>query len=369
VFSIAHPTNSNHNGGQLQFGPDGMLYAGTGDGGSANDPPNNAQNPSSLLGKMLRIDPLSGATTPEIYALGLRNPFRFSFDRQTGDLVIGDVGQNNWEEVDFSPAGTAPGRNYGWRCREGMHANPNLSSPCTVPGAIDPVLEKDHSTTNYRAIIGGYVVRDPALSGLTGRYVYGDNNESRIHSVTLPGATDDAATGLTVSHTTSFGEDSCGHVYVASGDGPVYRIDGDTFTPCPEQTGPTPGPTPTPTPVPTPPGDKTPPTLRLDARARQHALRLHGFRVAIASDEQCTAAVSGTVRIAGSKHAYTLSSAMPQIDTGGRVKVTLRASSRTLRAIRTALRHHRAVTATLTVTGRDIAGNQSSGVRRIRAVR
>src|SRR4051794_11766986 len=108
VFTVDHPTNSNHNGGQLQFGPDGLLYAGTGDGGSGNDPPNNAQNRSSNLGKLLRVDPLStDASRPSIYALGLRNPFRFSFDRQTGDLIIGDVGQSAREEIDFSAKGTA----------------------------------------------------------------------------------------------------------------------------------------------------------------------------------------------------------------------------------------------------------------------
>src|SRR3954468_20292940 len=104
VFTVDHPTNTNHNGGQLQFGPDGMLYAGTGDGGSGNDPPNNAQTlGTNWLGKLLRIDPLSTSGSPEIYAYGLRNPFRFSFDRGTGDLTIGDVGQNAYEEVAFAP--------------------------------------------------------------------------------------------------------------------------------------------------------------------------------------------------------------------------------------------------------------------------
>ncbi|MEA2432227.1 MAG: hypothetical protein QOI19_2700, partial [Thermoleophilaceae bacterium] len=209
VFTVDHPTNGNHNGGQLQFGPDGLLYAGTGDGGSGNDPPNNAQNPSSNLGKLLRVDPLAAdASRPSIFASGLRNPFRFSFDRQTGDLTIGDVGQGGWEEVDFSPAGTAAGRNYGWHCREGMHATPGVS--CTVPGAVDPVMEKEHSTTGFCAIIGGYVVRDASLGSLAGRYVYGDNCAAGVRSVTLPTATDDSATGLTVDGLSSFGEDSCG---------------------------------------------------------------------------------------------------------------------------------------------------------------
>src|SRR3954471_14362229 len=235
ILTVDHPTNGNHNGGQLQFGPDGLLYAGTGDGGSGNDPPNNAQNPGSLLGKLLRIDPRVAGAAPSIYASGLRNPFRYSFDRQTGDLIIGDVGQGRREEVDFSPAGTAPGRNYGWHCREGAHDTPGVT--CTAPGAIEPVLEKDHNTTAFRAIIGGYVVRDPSVPELNGRYVYGDNNAPEIRVVSLPGAVDDAATGLSVSGLTSFGEDSCGHVYATAGGGQVARIDGDAFTPCPEPPG------------------------------------------------------------------------------------------------------------------------------------
>src|SRR3954468_14990820 len=214
VFTVDHPTNSNHNGGQLQFGPDGMLYAGTGDGGSGNDPPNNAQNPGSNLGKLLRVDPLSSdASRPSIYASGLRNPFRFTFDRQTGDLIIGDVGQGAREEIDFSAMGTAPGTNYGWRCWEGTLKNTNITPQCDPGNDVKPVFEKNHSTDGYCAIIGGYVVRDAALGSLAGRYVYGDNCAPAIRSLTLPAAGDDAPTGLTVDGLSSFGEDSCGHLY------------------------------------------------------------------------------------------------------------------------------------------------------------
>src|SRR3954449_1937284 len=147
VFTVDHPTNSNHNGGQLQFGPDGLLYAGTGDGGSGNDPPNNAQNPNSNLGKLLRVDPLSStASRPEIYASGLRNPFRFTFDRQTGDLIIGDVGQGAREEIDFSAKGTAAGGNYGWRCWEGTLKNTNITPQCDPGNDVKPLLEKNHSS-------------------------------------------------------------------------------------------------------------------------------------------------------------------------------------------------------------------------------
>src|SRR4051794_8693241 len=142
VLSIDHPRFGNHNGGQLQFGPDGELYAGTGDGGSGNDPNGNAQNPASQLGKLLRIDRTAGGAS--VVASGLRNPWRFSFDRQTRDLAIGDVGQNAYEEVDFTPAGTGAGLNYGWRCFEGFHRTSN--SCATTTGMTPPVLERNHSS-------------------------------------------------------------------------------------------------------------------------------------------------------------------------------------------------------------------------------
>jgi hypothetical protein len=369
VFTVDHPTNGNHNGGQIQFGPDGKLYAGTGDGGSGNDPPNNAQNPASNLGKMLRVDPLSAsAGTPEIFASGLRNPFRFSFDRQTGDLVIGDVGQNHWEEVDFSPAGTAAGRNYGWHCREGMHANPDVS--CTVLGAVDPVLEKDHSTDGFCAIIGGYVVRDASLGSLAGRYVYGDNCANALRSVTLPAATDDSATGLTVDGLSSFGEDSCGHVYATSLSGPVYRIDGDAFSPCPE---PPPGGGGTTTP---PPGgggepaspDTTPPVLRLSAWPNQHALRNRGFWVRASCNEVCGVNLVGAMRIHGSTRVYKLKRAARLVSAGGRQQITLQLWGRGLRALRAALRHHRHVSSTLTATALDAGKNQAVAQGHLQAV-
>src|SRR3954468_4941876 len=147
LLRVDHPVNGNHNGGQLQMGPDGMLYAATGDGGSGNDPPNNAQNPASRLGKLLRIDPETGATST--YASGLRNPWRVSFDRRTGDLIVADVGQSAYEEVDFQRAGYHPGANYGWRCFEGFHVTGN----CTLnpTGSVPPVLEKDHAGDGFSA--------------------------------------------------------------------------------------------------------------------------------------------------------------------------------------------------------------------------
>lgn len=241
VFDDPEP---NHNGGQLTFGPDHLLYVGTGDGGGGNDQHGargNAQNLGSPLGKILRIDPArsgskayaipagnpfvrtSGAR-PEIYAYGLRNPWRFSFDRANGDLTIGDVGQDQVEEIDFARRGTARGGNYGWRPWEGRRRNfPGESAP----GARFPVLTKLHSD-GWCSITGGYVVRDRAVPGLYGRYVYSDYCKGELRSARLASgrATGDAKIpGLrTISGADSFGEDALGRVYVVSGSGPVYRF-------------------------------------------------------------------------------------------------------------------------------------------------
>ena len=196
-------SESNHNGGLLLFGPDGLLYIGTGDGGGGGDlhgPRGNAQNLGSLLGKILRIDPRRSGGRPysvprdnpfvgragargEIYAYGLRNPWRFSFDRRTRDLTIGDVGQNAWEEIDFVPRGRGAGRgaNFGWRLFEGRaRYTPGESAP----GHVDPVIVRSHDDGNC-SITGGVVVRDPAVAGLDGRYVFGDFCRGRIESARL----------------------------------------------------------------------------------------------------------------------------------------------------------------------------------------
>jgi glucose/arabinose dehydrogenase len=236
VMTIPH-RYANHNGGQLAFGPDGDLYIGVGDGGMEDDPVNNGQNTDTLVGKILRIDPSpSGGYTvprtnpfvgqpgkrPELWAYGLRNPWRFSFDRRTGDLIIADVGQDREEEVDFARAGTGAGANYGWSVWEGDRRN---KAHLTAPHAIFPVLVALHSD-GYCAIIGGYVVRDPSLHGLYGRYLFGDLCHPEIESVNLNGGhpKDLHSTGLKVSSMTSFGQDDSGHIYVASLRGPVYRI-------------------------------------------------------------------------------------------------------------------------------------------------
>ncbi|MFL5956059.1 MAG: PQQ-dependent sugar dehydrogenase, partial [Solirubrobacterales bacterium] len=236
VIKIEHSEFPNHNGGQLQFGPDGMLYAGTGDGGSEGDPNHNGQNLGTLLGKLIRIDPKPGGgyavpsdnpfvgrsgARPEIYAYGLRNPYRFSFDRLTGALTTADVGGNEIEEVDFAAKGRAAGANYGWNIYEGRHQ----FSPGRAPGAVFPVVQQSHSN-GWCAIIGGYVVRDRSLTGLYGRYVYGDNCKTGIRSVVLsPGhASHDRRISLAVPALSSFGEDARGRVYATSLNGAVYRF-------------------------------------------------------------------------------------------------------------------------------------------------
>jgi glucose/arabinose dehydrogenase len=231
----------NHNGGLLLFGPDGLMYVGTGDGGGGGDQHGargNAQNLGSLLGKILRIDPRadgarayrippdnpfagrSGARG-EIYAYGLRNPWRFSFDRKTADLTIGDVGQDAYEEIDFVRKGAGRGANFGWRPFEGRsHYAPGESAP----GAIKPVIVRAHSDGNC-SITGGVVVRDPGLAALRGRYVFGDLCKGRIESARLsPGRASVRRTSLHVENLSSFGEDAQGRVYAISLDGAVDRL-------------------------------------------------------------------------------------------------------------------------------------------------
>jgi len=236
VLKIDHHRYTNHNGGQLAFGPDGDLYIGVGDGGSEGDPENRGQNTNTLLGKILRIAPSPGGgyavphgnpffghsgKRAEIWAYGLRNPWRFSFDRRTGSLIIGDVGQNLQEEIDFAPAHTGAGANYGWSVWEGRRRE----KPGTAPHPVFPVLIARHSN-GYCAIIGGFVMRDRSVPSLYGRYLFGDNCRTQIESVNLRRgrATGLRAARLSVSATSSFGEDAAGHVYIASLNGPLYRI-------------------------------------------------------------------------------------------------------------------------------------------------
>jgi glucose/arabinose dehydrogenase len=238
VLRIPHHEFSNHNGGQMAFGPEGDLFIGVGDGGSEGDPHNNGQNTDSLLGKILRIAPSAdGGYTipsgnpfvgqagkrPEVWGYGLRNPWRFSFDRATGDMIVGDVGQDEQEEVDYIAAHTGAGANYGWSVWEGTRRN----KPGSAPHAVFPALTVAHGN-GYCAIIGGYVVRDRSLPGLYGRYLFGDFCRQQIESVKLGRghASGLRATGLEVSTLSSMGQDASGQIYLTSLDGPVYRIVG-----------------------------------------------------------------------------------------------------------------------------------------------
>ena len=235
LTTIAQPF-ANHNGGDNVFGPDGFLYVGMGDGGDAGDPGNRAQNDAELLGKLLRIDPVSEAV--QIWAKGLRNPWRFSFDRGTGDLYIADVGQGAWEEVDFQPAPTVAGVNYGWHIMEGRHCF-NPSSGCDQTGLTLPVLEYDHS--NGCSITGGFVYRGCRMPDLRGTYFYSDYCSAFIRTFrgvsggdaqNLADRTGDLAPGggFAIDSVTSFGEDARGELYIAdygaggTSDGKIYKI-------------------------------------------------------------------------------------------------------------------------------------------------
>jgi glucose/arabinose dehydrogenase len=226
IVVVPHPNQSNHNGGQLQFGPDGLLYAGTGDGGGVGDQPDNAQNPNSRLGKLLRIDPASDAV--QVYSLGFRNPYRFSFDLVTDPsqprLAIGDVGQDRFDEIDYLPFAAAAGANFGWNDFEGFAPFPGAHPP-TPSGTVKPI--KVYSLAGAKcALIGGYVVRDSRLRSLFHRYVYGDFCTGKIRSL-IPrpgGARKDRGTGLRVRDLSSFGETADGKLFATSLDGPVYRF-------------------------------------------------------------------------------------------------------------------------------------------------
>lgn len=246
LLSITQPF-TNHNGGSLRFGPDGYLYIGTGDGGSANDPGNRAQNNTLLLGKMLRIDvdnpqaplaygipadnPFASSTTnkQEIWSYGLRNPWKWSFDRIYGDLWIGDVGQNAWEEIDYEPLGTPGGRNYGWRCYEGNVTTPGVSQTgCpTFNTTTAPVAVYSHSTGC--SVTGGYIYRGGKHASLYGYYIYTDYCDSRIrltkNNYDGTFTTYDLGTVAGAGAYVAFGEDYRGEIYMANSfNGTILRI-------------------------------------------------------------------------------------------------------------------------------------------------
>jgi glucose/arabinose dehydrogenase len=215
----------NHNGGQLQLGPDGRLWVGMGDGGSGGDPQGNAQNSRSRLGKLLRLNVNVSPVRVSIYAKGLRNPWRFSFDRSTHALWIGDVGQNAWEEIDYLRAGRPSGANFGWNGYEGTHVYDSAVAARLPRSRLTwPVTQYDHSTGN--SVTGGYVYRGAAIPALRGFYLFADFGSGRVWAMKGPGGARRTAAGLDgqVSQISSFGQDARGELYVVSLAGSVYRI-------------------------------------------------------------------------------------------------------------------------------------------------
>jgi glucose/arabinose dehydrogenase len=250
VLRFHHPF-ANHNGGWIAFGPDGYLYIASGDGGGAEDPRRNGQDTYSLLGKLLRIDvsnptrqqryaippsnpfPIFGGAR-EVWAYGLRNPWRCSFDRETGDLWIADVGQGSREEIDFQPAGAAGGCNYGWRIREGSIDNPSVPGR-TPRDAVDPIYDYPHGfgADAGNSITGGYVYRGSAIPALQGTYFFADYISGNIWSLHYSGGqvseyqnrlAELVPAAGDISHVSSFAEDAAGELYVISLNGDIFRI-------------------------------------------------------------------------------------------------------------------------------------------------
>lgn len=234
LIAIEHSSQSNHNGGQLLFGPDGYMYIFTGDGGGGGDPFCAAQSTSSLLGKVLRVSVPGNGTysnpggnlSGSIWDLGLRNPWRASFDRLTGDLWIGDVGQGGYEEIDFKPAGGGGGWNWGWSQREGAHPFSD-GSPCPPSGiaATDPIAEYQQGSP--KAVTGGFVYRGSLEPDLVGHYIFTDFYSGSLWSLANGGVTSHGSTGLNIS---SFGESEAGELYAVDlPAGQLYRVVGPPF--------------------------------------------------------------------------------------------------------------------------------------------
>jgi hypothetical protein len=312
----------NHNGGQLQIGPDGALYASIGDNADGGT----AQDLASPFGKIHRIDIASGASA--VWSHGLRNPWRFSFDRATGDLIVGDVGAGSYEEINWSRAPNAgQGVNYGWPCNEG----PNGAATCGTRAAFW------HPNGPFCAIVGGYVVRNSALPALNGRYLYGDNCNTRLWSARL-GAGGGTQTALAVERLSSFGQDGAGRIYAASLNGPVYRIEDDS-APAPPQ------------------GDTRAPALSV--RILRPRLNRRRLRLAIRCDEACRVAISSRMR-----RVKRLSTRHRSLAANKRTIVALKFDRATRRRVRRALSRRGYVRLAFTVRATDAAGNRSAPVTR-----
>lgn len=374
VIVIPHPDAANHNGGQLQFGPDGLLYISIGDGGST---PGNGQLLTTRLGKLLRINPADppgvasysvpadnpfvdgepGGNADEIYSYGLRNPYRFSFDRLTGDLTLGDVGLGAREEIDFLANGGARGVNFGWVCFEGTQ--PTGSCGTLPSNHTPPVLEYTRSGSSA-AVNGGYVVRDTALPSLLGRYLYADtfdalNNEIRSAQLFPGGSSGDAPTGLTANFVVSFGEDACGHVYVAHGN-TVSRIEPTSGPfPCAPQVAIQP---------PQVQGDLTAPVLGVDVGKGKRAAARGKVTLVVTCNEGCTLRGEGEIVLQGKDIGLDPDSgALPAGATG---RLHLELSAKQARRLRRVLLDGGKATAVVGLTAADAAGNRGTATHRIK---
>lgn len=383
VLTIGHQATPYHYGGQLATGPDGMVWISTGDdGGLTGDPAGNAQNTTSRLGKILRVDPRPGQplAPPDnpyaagggdglVWSRGLRNPFRVSFDRLTGDLVVGDVGFRQVDEVDFLGRSAGLGReaNFGWNVVEGRYVF-NLAMPTAFIPATSfplkytaPVIEQP-VTAGWCALIGGHVVRAEG-SDLAGRYVYGDHCTGKLWSaqLTTGGASTPVDTGLSVSSLTGFGEDGCGRLHVASSSTPgtVFRIEPPSVCTVAAPLFPTPPPPPAPPSPPVPPGsaslDRTAPGVRI-IKGRSTTSRV---RLRVSCDEPCRITITGVAR-AATRHAplkrvrrYLPAQATTTLD------IPLPPRARAL------VKRFGIARATLTATAIDAAGNAHTVVVRL----
>lgn len=379
VLGIPHPGAGNHNGGQLQFGPGGYLYLAPGDGARGNA---TAQDLGSLLGKLLRIDPRGGFagsyTVPAdnpygtpVWARGLRNPYRFSFDRSTGDLVLGDVGQGTTEEIDWVPAsaGLARGGDFGWADCEGSFVQGSRTAPCARGGTILPVLDR-YADAGYHSIIPGYVVRDPSLPSLAGRLLYGDYFVPALRSaVPADARASDAAVGVSVPSLTSFGEDAGGCVYVTSAGGTVSRlVETDTRIPCAPAAPPV-APAPVPPTTPTVPiggggsggGGGTPaavrPRVRASATAAQRVLRNGGVVLRARCPAACRVTAGGTLKLG--RRAFELRRTARSARAGQRVRLVVRLTRGARTALRGAVRAGGSPRIALRVRAKNLAGTTS----------
>jgi glucose/arabinose dehydrogenase len=357
LLRIPHRGDQYENGGQLRFGPDGRLWIGTGDGGGYQDPYRNAQRldpatddanafADARLGKILRIDPAPGdgcdgrCTIPagnpgfpqrEVWAYGLRNPWRFAFDPAGGGLAIADVGNNTWEELDFA-AGPDPGRgaNFGWPAYEGPDVVAGQPAPlgtCCAP----PVLAKSHDGDGYSALIGGVFVADPGLPALAGRFLYANLGSGAIRAVTLgaAGATDDRPVVTAAAGPTSFGEDGCGRVYVASVDGTIARLSQGAGA-C----------------------DAVGVTLTAPKRARLGGRGAGAVKATLACATACRASVRVSVRAGGVVLLGRTSARSLTLAAGRRASVTLRPSKALRARAARALARGRVVTAVVVAEAR-----------------